>query len=446
MGTCKMVTVVGVLILLPGIASLTLYDVFHVHTLEEVCELLNFNVNCTCDDTAMQQVFFNYKNKKYFICDLAEGVPVNSTNPPTTKEDVTPTPTKMDNHTVDKLGLSQVALEIIAVILSLLGNSLVVAVYFMRLTSRTNHDRLIMILAVCDMGFAVLQLILIIPHLHTEDWIYGEGACKVFSTFLTTGANLAIGIILIISIERYIGIVFPFSKRLSSRMVGVFLLINFLVALFTAAPRLVVLQLRNRQCVERWPEQQRDSLIYSCFLLIFYCLLPLIVISFLYWRCILALKSHTKNDVSPESLRKDKKLSYHRRVMNILIALLLAFFILTFPNKLRWVIFDAVGITNLNADFLRGMAYFGNVTYPFHVAVNPFIYSCIDKKFRQKVMDLFRGRGCGKTVRTLPLAIKMTGLTIRRPGKTGFSIHKNEPTVTDDIKHSYCNDVKDDEH
>ena len=79
--------------------------------------------------------------------------------------------------------------------------------------------------------------------------------------------------------------------------------------------------------------------------------------------------------------------------MVVLLAIAVAFFVCVFPNRIIWVILDTIGTNNMANTTFRIWKYTALFPYLFHVSVNPFIYSFIDKKFKDQVLTLFKGHG-----------------------------------------------------
>ena len=85
-----------------------------------------------------------------------------------------------------------------------------------------------------------------------------------------------------------------------------------------------------------------------------------------------------------------KRESSNKRVMFILLAITIAFFVCVFPNRIIWVILDITGTDNMKNTTFRIWKYTALFPYLFHVSVNPFIYSFIDRKFQEQVVGLFK--------------------------------------------------------
>ncbi|XP_066918502.1 QRFP-like peptide receptor [Clytia hemisphaerica] len=261
------------------------------------------------------------------------------------------------------------------------------------------HQRLVNTLAAFDLFFSIVNIALVFTQLWTTKWILGAHACKAFTSMATLGALIAIGIIFIIAVERYFGIVHPFAIGISTnaRLYGL-LTLNITLALIPIIPRIIYLGIHQEtsQCGESWPEKY-GPVTYSWVILVLYFTIPVSMICALYWKIYTTLnKRQTICEVVSGSLNlkmQSKQLQDNRRTMKNLVAVLVAFVIFTFPNKLKWVIFDMVGgYKNLDADIYTNVNYIGSVLYSLHVIINPLAYTIIDKRFRQKVSNFIRGR------------------------------------------------------
>ena len=189
-------------------------------------------------------------------------------------------------------------ITLLSAVVGTLGNFLVIAIAIFNFL----HDHelpscklLIAYLAVCDFIFATLNPFISIPKFSTTQRLYGKTFCKIMLTFKDLGSYLAIGIILLITIERYIGIVNPFKKGLSKSFLRYILLINILVGVICIIPRLVFYDTRNTgKCHRIWTIQEKDSVIYDIVIMVLYFAIPFLIIAGLYIVIICELRRKTK--------------------------------------------------------------------------------------------------------------------------------------------------------
>ena len=290
-------------------------------------------------------------------------------------------------------------------IIGIIGNLLVIFCHPNRgkhltgniLRRASAHQRLVNTLAAFDLFFSIMNISYVFTQLWTTKWILGVHACKALSSMVTLGALIAIGIIFIIAVERYFGIVHPFAIGMSTnaRLFGL-LAINITLAHIPIIPRIIYLGIHREtfQCSESWPDKY-GPMTYSWVILVLYFTIPVSMICAMYWKIYTTLNQRqTVCKVVSGSYNhkiQSKRLQDNRRTMKNLVAVLVAFVIFTFPNKLKWVIWDMVGgYKNIDADLYTNSTYVGNVLYSLHVIINPLAYTIIDKRFRQKVTNFIR--------------------------------------------------------
>ena len=287
-------------------------------------------------------------------------------------------------------------ITLFSAIIGTLGNSLVIAIAifnFLHNQELPNCKLLIAYLAVCDFIFAILNLFISIPKFWTTEWLYGKTLCKIMLTFEDLGSYLAVGIILLITIERYIGIVNPFKKGLSKSILRYILLINILVGVISIIPPLVFYDISNTgQCQRIWTREEQDSVIYDIVIMVFYFAIPFQIIAGLYIVIICELRRKTElvTDcaIADPRLRR-RRFQETKRTVYILVTVVVIFAILVFPKHVIYIYFDIKGWSsekgpeNINKDFYFALLFTAYLPYPLHVAVNPVIYSLIDKRWRK---------------------------------------------------------------
>lgn len=301
------------------------------------------------------------------------------------------------NHLVHQNSESVVLPTLITIvaIIALVGNTAVVWIKSRKGEKKSRHTCLIILLAISDMFFAVFVLIYHIPLFYTSEWVYGLVGCKMISCSATLGAWIAIGIILIIAIERFFGIVFPLNRAMTKRRMISFMIVNVLLALSFVIPRMIHLQIHpeRRNCYENWMDSnQVYSKVYDWSMFILYSFAPIIAITILYSKIFRSLRNSLiryKNERSQYVERLTaKRLRSNKKSMLLLVAVLVAFVLCTFPNKIRWLILSIVSTSNTSFKNEMENPYFHIVTevmYSIHLAINPLIYALGDAQFQKRV-------------------------------------------------------------
>jgi len=293
----------------------------------------------------------------------------------------------------DSISRIQAIIIVTMSIFGVIGNSLVICVTYHCWKKSSICHKLIGGLAFADFLVCILNIIDTTPLLWTCTAVYGEVLCKLGVFSKNSAALIGLGFILIVAIERFVGICYPFTRGLSSRMIVILLIANVLFACFTNSPLLVVTEINKfAKCSQSWPNELYPK-IYSWLMLAFSFLLPIIVISAMYCKIIWTLtKSRHQclemngNHQSDQQLRRNKE---HQRIMIILILVLTAFILLVSPDKFIWAMKDQGLLDGLSVEVLDILHMCSIIPFGFHVVINPIIYSVVDQKFRSSLSSLF---------------------------------------------------------
>ena len=330
-------------------------------TLQEICALINVSgVFCTCDNLPIVCT-----EQRIFHCsrfwDKVEGI-----------------------------------VKIIVSFIGVLGNSLVLFIAIRTWKDSTEFRRLIGFLALADLIFALIEIITAAPLFWTCKWVYKTIFCKTFKGIINFGGLFALSLVTIIALERYLAIAKPFSRSTFQLPFWLWPLLAFIFSAISVIPVFVVYGIdKDGICLEEWKQGSNGSLIYSWYLLVGTFMIPMGIISYLYYCVVKKIWANTRNlqttGNNKEILRQRNRTN--KRVMVVLLAIAVAFFVCVFPNRIIWVILDTIGTNNMANTTFRIWKYTALFPYLFHVSVNPFIYSFIDKKFKDQVLTLFKGHG-----------------------------------------------------
>ncbi|XP_052823799.1 prolactin-releasing peptide receptor-like [Octopus bimaculoides] len=243
-------------------------------------------------------------------------------------------------------------------------------------------------LAISDIGMCIFNLPFQLHYQLSDNWVFGNIMCTVFNSSFAIPIYDSTMCILMIAIDRYILIVYPFRKRMSNKMALRLTLLIALLAIGPAIPmviysKLVVLnipaiQLDKTLCGEEWPSEViRRVYTVSVFLLQF-CI-PIIATSILYSRIYTVLKN-----------RPVKKTEHRRsqRTNRILVSIVTLFTICWLP----WNIFSL--FVEFDPDLVKGK--FFKVTDLFlksfamsSSCINPFLYGWLNDNFKKEICLLF---------------------------------------------------------
>lgn len=391
-----------------------------IDSLDQLCWFFNVSKNkCSCE------IFEIGESQKLFesVCDLEKYL--NSTIHIIIVYD----PVYVRTHA---------SIGIVAALAGMTGNTLVLVVAIVNRKGQSTCKTLFAHLAASDLLFAVLQFIYFIPKYWTTDWLYGLAMCKVLKSSEMLGSMVAIGIILIISMERYIGILEPFRRGISKSGMQCILAFNIVLGIASIIPLILYNKTDvTKICRPMWPRLEDDTTIYNSYILIMYFFIPVVIITFLYVRIILNLHGTVtfgnENWIADPRLRL-KRVTDNKKTMYMLLAVVIAFITFVFPRHIVYIYFDTRGWTgetirtgDITTYFI--LMYIANMPYPLHVAINPIIYSILDAKWRKNVKKLI----WNIPVKTRGLSTTLTSVAGRRRSSSGVILDRS----TEDLRIPY---------
>lgn len=289
------------------------------------------------------------------------------------------------NYCVTKyVSEAKVILVIIFSVLGILGNLHVIVVR-VKYWNHSPHYQLIVGLSTADLLFSMACLVNIsFEHYSPCAWIYGVLMCKTLQTLMELSLYVDLGFILIISIERYMGIVHPFTQqRFSKLRTRQMILINIVTSVVLIIPTFIQHNVGKDQiCRLQWGSGVQR--VYTWVLFIMFFVTPVCVTLFLSYKSVCALRQTTCEPQIMSAMDEKSRsriVSENRKIMHVLIFLILAFVLLVLPNHLVWIVI--VTAESTSKTLYNVMRLFSVVPYSLHVSVNPMIYSMLDKRFRE---------------------------------------------------------------
>ena len=292
---------------------------------------------------------------------------------------------------------TRASIIVVASTCGIAGNAMILMYSFKKRKELPICKMLIALLAACDLTFSVFYLVHVIPFFWTSRWLYGEVACKIFKGLDSMGSFLAIGVILIISIERYIGIVYPFRHGLKVKEVHILLGINVLVSIAFITPSIVTSKVDKElhYCYKRW-SWPKAPIVYNWIVFLLVYLIPVIVMCILFISIIrfLKMKSQTMSSYSGGNQRlEEKRAKDNKRITTILVSVLVTYLFLVLPNRIVAIVVSH-SLDNhshrhtFSNSTISVLEYIMLVPYPFHVMVNPIVYSLVDARVRRDVKKM----------------------------------------------------------
>ncbi|XP_025891173.1 proteinase-activated receptor 2 [Nothoprocta perdicaria] len=322
--------------------------------------------------------------------------------------------------------LTTVFLPIVYIIVFVVGlpsNALALWVFFFR--TKKKHPAVIYManLALADLLFVVWFPLKIAYHVNGNNWLYGEGLCKVLVAFFYGNMYCSILFMTCLSVQRYWVVVNPIvhSRKKSEIALGISLAIWIIIALGTIPLYLVnqttyISQLNITTCHDVLPENvlARDLFNYFLSLAIGLFLFPAILTAVAYILMIKTLNASI-SDINTGKKRK--------RAIKLIITVLSMYLICFTPSNVLLVVHYSLLKTNG-----QSYLYLSYITAlclsTLNSCIDPFIYYYISKDFRDNFKNALLCRSVRATRR-----MQVSLSSGRYPKKSGsYSSNSNGTT------------------
>lgn len=254
-------------------------------------------------------------------------------------------------------------------------------------------------LSLADFFCSIMHIVYVPVELRKHEWVLPRSACKVVYPSITFFETLAIGTILIISFERYKGVILPHWREWRKINIWLMLCGVWVIDLLLVIPNIIKIQVTKYKnlnyCNEKWPEHTKWRQVYGLGFFFLGFFLPAISVCVMHARIMWRLKQRTRPSNN----------SYYReridaRIKRVLTGIIIAFFVCTSPNKILYLIWDI--FPKLEMDLSSHIRYYlrtFQILYFARVAVDPLIYCFFDTRFKQD-FEYTRKVVCGRSVIT----------------------------------------------
>ncbi|XP_052603259.1 bombesin receptor subtype-3 [Peromyscus californicus insignis] len=331
-----------------------------------------------------------------------------------------------------------------AVIISvgILGNAILIKVFFKTKTMQTVPNIFITSLAFGDMLLLLTCVPVDATHYLAEGWLFGKIGCKVLSFIRLTSVGVSVFTLTILSADRYKAVVKPLERQPSNALLktcakaGGIWIVSMIFALpeaifsnvytFQDPNRNVTFESCNSYPVSERLLQKIHSLL--CFL-VFY-IIPLSIISVYYSLIARTLYKSTMNIPTEEQSHARKQIESRKRIAKTVLVLVALFAVCWLPTHLLYLYHsftyesyeDPSAVPFIVTIFSRVLAFSNS-------CVNPFALYWLSKTFQKHFkaqLCCFKAELPEPSLGDTPL----TNLTVmgRVPG-TG-STHVSEISVT----------------
>ncbi|XP_077977640.1 RYamide receptor-like [Glandiceps talaboti] len=174
-------------------------------------------------------------------------------------------------------------------VLSLLGNTLVLLVLLCGRTNRTDLSAFLINLAVADLLMAIFCMPFTFPTIMLGHWIFGKTMCYAAMFLQNVSVVVSIGTLTAVGIDRYFAVMFPLKARFTKKRSVVLFAVIWFIAVMLSICQAVFTKYEDDyydgritySCFEKYPSTLFGKVWEWCFLAITY-FMPLVILTYTY--------------------------------------------------------------------------------------------------------------------------------------------------------------------
>ena len=283
-------------------------------------------------------------------------------------------------------------------VLSLVGNSLIVLIVYKTPTFRKPVNMLIANMAMSDLLYPIFLFPVPLADLHVGSWLIGgtlgQALCKIYLFLAEISMVVSIQSLVLISVDRYAAVVVPLRSPLFSHKVCHCLIVGtWVLAAAFHWPNLfnfnLVKDQEVKRCMNQWEVIFGGTSSFGIYVLsvsIFAFYIPFVVLVILYSIILIKLK----NQVHPgeqSASAEEQRTRRNRNVLKMTVAIVVVFFICWIPFSIELVIFHFVPKNTLDCKFLVSYNVALFMAYA-NCAINPIICLTFSSNYRQALRRL----------------------------------------------------------
>lgn len=285
--------------------------------------------------------------------------------------------------------LTTIFLPIIYIFVFVVGlptNAMAIWVFLFRTKKKHPASIYMANLALADLLFVIWVPVKIAYHINGNNWIYGEGLCKVMVAFFYANMYCSISFITCISVQRYWAVVHPLTHQKDNRVaVAISITVWVVVWLLTIPLYLYDQQVRATNLnivtchdVTR-PSQKKIAAGYFLTMGTLGFIVPTVVCIVSY---VLMLKALRNSMVDPAIAKK------RRKAVVLIVTVLVMFLVCFTPSNImllvHYILLLAQAPNNLYGFYITTLCLAS-----LNSCIDPFVYYFISEDFREHVKNTF---------------------------------------------------------
>jgi len=303
-------------------------------------------------------------------------------------------------------------------LLSLLGNTAVIIIVSKNKRTRTTTNYLIVNMAASDLlisAFAVpreLTEIYTGPRGWLIDGLAGLILCKLVYVFQDISTAVSIQSLVVMAIDRYRGVVYPFRRPISrSKVCKVVIPVIWSVAIgvhgiyfYTVG---LMVQDNKTYCTFSWVlklEERKTQENYFIFISVVLILLPSCVIFSLYALIVLELKKRQRAGSTASILRNQRRRE-DGEIMKKILCIVFLFILCITPVTITALLYYFVWDWNIPCG-MDNLFHAAKFIFYSNASLNPCVYFALNGKYRKGLKDLLRrNRSLAENRNDLPMNV-----------------------------------------
>ena len=277
----------------------------------------------------------------------------------------------------------------IITLLSLVGNSLVIATFAFDKHMRSVTNVFILSLAVADLLVTLTLVPFNLGIVFSSYWIFGRFACKMVPFFMAFSVSCSSLTLCSIALDRYVAIVHPHTLKglQNPKPAGIFLAVIWIVSAICSVPNAVFYDLEKIEfkcvvpddeakyaCV--WPKSSYKEPLQLWVTLITLFIIPLLLMSFAYSR--IGYQLWIRKPVGTRRNSSDNTVM-KKKVIKMLVIVMLAYVLCWSPIMILNTVVEKGCNTTDVIIYLK--IYFQCLSL-ISCCINPVIYTFMNKRFR----------------------------------------------------------------
>ena len=283
-------------------------------------------------------------------------------------------------------------------VVSLVGNSLIILIVYKTPTLRKPINMLIANMAMSDLLYPIFLFPVKLVDFQVGSWLIGgtlgQTWCKIYAFLADISTLVSIQSLVLITVDRYAAVVVPLRSPLISRKVCRCLIVGtWVLAAGFHSPYLFTFSLVEDQEEKRCMNQREvifgETSSFGIYLLsglIFFFYIPFVVLVILYSKILIKLKGQVHPGEKSASA-EEQRTRRNRNVLKMTVAIVVVFFICWIPFSIQLVTSYFVPQNTLNCKFW--VSYYVALFMAYtNCAINPIICLTFTRNYRQALRRL----------------------------------------------------------